>query len=127
MSNYEVTCYGVVVKGDEVLLIERKKPPVWEFPGGGLKKDETVRDCVSREVLEEVDLKVKPGLLIPLVEDAHKLSIFGLCDFQEGNVVVSKESHNNFLWVKLKEVPNSINGLAIARSVKMFLQEIVNY
>lgn len=127
MPNYEVTCYGVVVKGDEVLLIERKKPPVWEFPGGGLEKGESVRDCISREVLEEVDINVKPGLLIPLVETQSKLSIFGLCDFSGGNVVVDKKEHNNFQWVKLKEVPKAINGLGVARSVKMFLEEIVNY
>ncbi|MBR9680279.1 MAG: NUDIX domain-containing protein [Candidatus Altiarchaeota archaeon] len=127
MTSFTVTGYGVIVKGAEVLLIERKKPPVWEFPGGGLKKGESIRDCISREVFEEVDIKIKPGLLIPVIEIEGHISVFGLCDYKDGNVVIDKNTHNNFKWVRLKEVPNVINGLSIARSVKSFLGEVVNY
>ncbi|WP_447971777.1 (deoxy)nucleoside triphosphate pyrophosphohydrolase [Nitrospira sp. M1] len=44
-------------------LIAQRKPDVhlgglWEFPGGKCQEGESLAECVSREVLEELDIEV---------------------------------------------------------------------
>ncbi len=51
------------MKGDEklnILLIQRQNEPFkgqWALPGGFLEEDETLEQCVAREVAEETGLK----------------------------------------------------------------------
>lgn len=56
-----VVC-GWVVRGDRVLLVDRPYQP-WKGyygpPGGGVRKGESLKDAVVREVLEETGLRVK--------------------------------------------------------------------
>ena len=56
---------------DRVLLAwwngEGHSDPAWSLPGGGIEFDESIRDGLVREVLEETGYRVAPGAL--LVED----------------------------------------------------------
>jgi len=56
---------AVIRNGASVLITRRPegKPHagMWEFPGGKLDGNETPRDCLRREILEELDLEVVVG------------------------------------------------------------------
>ena len=46
----------------EILLVQEGKEHVrgkWDFPGGGLEQDESIKECVEREVKEETGYKVE--------------------------------------------------------------------
>ena len=61
----------VCLKGDDVLLIKRAKPPRaggWSLPGGRQKLGETVRDCALRELAEETGVEAGVGALIDVVD-----------------------------------------------------------
>ncbi len=50
----------IPISGSKILLIRRKNPPFgWALPGGFLEYNESLEDCVRREVEEETGLKVK--------------------------------------------------------------------
>lgn len=58
MSNYRLSSRAIVIKDDRVLLNEFNNGEYYNLPGGGVEVDETLRDAVAREVLEESGLSV---------------------------------------------------------------------
>ena len=81
---------GVVWRGDEVLLIQRGKPPrlgAWSLPGGAQELGETVRETAVREVREETNIEIEVTHLIDVVdgitrdEDGRVRMHYTLVDF----------------------------------------------
>ena len=55
-----VVC-GIIKKKPGLIVCERKKKPYegyWEFPGGKLEKGETKRQCLVRELKEELNITI---------------------------------------------------------------------
>ncbi len=63
---------GVVVyKAEQVLLIQRGKPPrigQWSLPGGVQEVGETVREAAHREVMEETGVEIELLGLVDVVD-----------------------------------------------------------
>lgn len=53
-------CRGIIIKDDKVLLSLEERKNVYMSPGGGVENDETLEECVARELREEAGLKVRP-------------------------------------------------------------------
>ena len=49
----------VALRGGKVLLVRRKSDRLWMFPGGKRLPSETAKECLSREIREELP-KLKP-------------------------------------------------------------------
>lgn len=56
---------GVAVIWNEAgqILIDKRKPGgafggLWEFPGGKKELNETIQDCIKREILEELEIEI---------------------------------------------------------------------
>jgi mutator protein MutT len=53
---------GVLQRNDKILVCQRKRRSryglKWEFPGGKLEPDETIFDCLKRELSEELKIAV---------------------------------------------------------------------
>lgn len=61
-----VTCDAVVVQSGHIILVRRAAAPgrgLWALPGGFLDQNETIEDCVIRELREETKLKVPDPVL----------------------------------------------------------------
>ncbi|MEM8520702.1 (deoxy)nucleoside triphosphate pyrophosphohydrolase [Flavobacterium sp. PL12] len=58
----DVTCAIIYFK-DKILVTQRsetmKLPLKWEFPGGKLEPNESEIDCIKREILEEINIKIE--------------------------------------------------------------------
>ena len=61
----------VLLRGEEVLLIRRGRPPrlgEWSLPGGGQRLGEPAEVCARRELLEETGLEAGPLQLLAVVD-----------------------------------------------------------
>jgi len=86
----QVSSRAVIVNEDKILLICFGNELYYNFPGGGIEENETAKQAVAREVMEETGLTVKVGDLVFSLEyepkscnyfsdDMHHISFFFRC------------------------------------------------
>ncbi|HXG54151.1 MAG TPA: (deoxy)nucleoside triphosphate pyrophosphohydrolase [Vicinamibacterales bacterium] len=78
---------AAVIRRDDAFLVTRRQPGVhlegyWEFPGGKCDAGESFADCLRREMLEELDVDVRPGLEILTTEHVYPERIVELHFFE---------------------------------------------
>ncbi len=116
MSDGPVLAVGAVaVDHDQLLLVRRGRGPAqghWSVPGGRVRRDETLAEAVTRELLEETGLEGVCGPLIGWAEllDPEGGTHFVVLDFEVtivadlGAVPVAGDDATEAEWVDLHEV-----------------------
>jgi len=80
---FRVSVYGVLHKGDKILVQRHPRLKTYGLPGGGVEIGETINSSLVREFVEETGLTLKIGKLITVTEsfftyegeDAHSILI----------------------------------------------------
>ncbi len=70
-----LTVDGIVLRGNEIALIKRKKDPyrgTWALPGGFVECGESVENAVLREVKEETGLECRIDQLFGVYSDPRR-------------------------------------------------------
>jgi len=66
---------AVVVVDNRVLVCQRKDKDTfggyWEFPGGKRDGNESIEQCLRRELREELDIEVEPVSACPVVRHSY--------------------------------------------------------
>jgi ADP-ribose pyrophosphatase YjhB (NUDIX family) len=78
MGNFNLRVYGILCsEADGILVSDEfiRGMRITKFPGGGLEFGEGTRECLAREFLEELNLKVEVGKHI-YTTDFFQLSAF---------------------------------------------------
>lgn len=93
-----ITAAGGVVYNEkgEVLLIFRRG--VWDLPKGKLEENETVKECATREVAEEVGISTLPKITFSLKDSYH--------EYDEKGTRYGKTTH----WYGMRLVSTPIDG-----------------
>ena len=100
---------GAIIQEKNKFLICRRGPDekaagLWEFPGGKLEINETLEDCVLRELKEELDIDAEIHSLYDNYRFKSKDIIYNLYFFKikeySGNLI--KTVHDEIKWVELK-------------------------
>jgi len=64
MQHFNIRVYGILINDNKQVLVSDeliREMKVTKFPGGGLEFGEGTRDCLRREFMEEMNLKVEIG------------------------------------------------------------------
>ncbi|UCC63922.1 MAG: A/G-specific adenine glycosylase [Anaerolineae bacterium] len=75
LPHYEIAA-GVIWNGQGQFLIAQRRLDgmlggLWEFPGGKREPGETLKDCLRRELAEELDVEVAVGAPLTVVQHAY--------------------------------------------------------
>ena len=85
---------------------------LWEFPGGKIEAGETPQQALCREIMEELDTKIKVYDLIDTVEydypDFHLSMDCFWCEVIEGNLILKEAEAAKWLT---REKLDSVNWL----------------
>jgi 8-oxo-dGTP diphosphatase len=84
--NFNLRVYGILINGQQQLLVSDeyiRGMKITKFPGGGLEFGEGTKDCLKREFLEEMDLKVEVGNHI------YTTDYFQISAFNPGHQIIS--------------------------------------
>lgn len=78
---------AIVIRDGKIALIERwnRKRHYFVLPGGHLEAGETAKECVVREVKEELNIEVTPQALIYDLIDYRKQGIY-IVEWKSGEI-----------------------------------------
>ena len=105
----------VIINKDKKVLIAKRKPdkPMpnkWEFPGGKLEENETLRECGVREIKEELEIDVAIDEYVgyedlEFDEKNFRLHIYTARKIDEKQELRLNE-HTESAWVLIEELAN---------------------
>jgi 8-oxo-dGTP diphosphatase len=86
MEKFNIRVYGILINEQKQLLVADefiRGNYYTKFPGGGLEFGEGTRDCLKREFVEEMNLKVE------VLEHLYTTDFFQESAFRPGDQIVS--------------------------------------
>lgn len=127
---------AAIVRDGQILLVRHLHSSgraFWNLPGGGQEENETERDCVRREVLEETHLDVEVGELL-LDEPGVRRTYLCRVLAGEAQLGMEPETGHSILtelaWFSLSEPDGweeSVRGDAITSGLLHSVRDALGY
>jgi mutator protein MutT len=112
------------------VLITRRKPGgvlggYWEFPGGKLEPGESLEDCVRRELLEELAIRVQPVMSFTPIHHSYTdrqvtLHPF-LCTHESGELQLL--ACDELRWVE----PAELRSIEFPEANRQLVEDLVHH
>lgn len=128
--HYQVT--AAVISRDGKIFIARRPQHgllagMWEFPGGKVHQGEGLRECLQRELMEELAVKVRVGEPVGVYEHAYTHFSITLhafeCRLGNGSEPQALE-HSEFAWVEPGELIDYPMGKVDRQIASRIAQEV---
>ena len=112
MEEKRIRSRAIIIKEGKLVTMyrERQGRIFYTFPGGGMEENETEKECVKREVLEEFGIIIKPIKKVYTYENKNSIEYFFLAEWIDGVFGSGKgeefqENRNNGVYIpKLIEI-----------------------
>lgn len=120
---------AVIIKDDKILCAQRgpknRLPYKWEFPGGKIENNESPKDALKREIMEELNCSIKVNELIEHTIHEYDFGIVQLstyyCEIVEGKPM--KKEHIELRWVSKDNLLSLDFAPADIPSIKTIMKE----
>ena len=101
-----VSVETIILQDDSLLFTKRNNPPVkdrWCFPGGRIRKEETLQEALVRELIEETGLTVTESKLVNvylrIFNERHDITIAYICKCKKDKITLNNE-HSEYKYTK---------------------------
>lgn len=110
----QIDVVGAVIVRDGMIMSAQRGasgalPGLWEFPGGKIELGESPREALEREIVEELQCRVKVGQLVTSTTYEYDFGVVTLttfyCALIEGTPQLSE--HQAVLWL----APNDLRSV----------------
>lgn len=102
---------AAIILEDDKILLGRRKPGeslagYWEFPGGKVEADETIQECLERELREELSLETRAGEILIDNEYHYEHGSFRIIAVETEVLsgTMKMNVHDKLEWVPLEEL-----------------------
>ncbi|NES85088.1 MAG: 8-oxo-dGTP diphosphatase MutT [Moorea sp. SIO2B7] len=122
-----------VIRNDQGLILIDRRPAdgllggLWEFPGGKIEPNETVQDCIKREILEELAIEIEVGDHLITVNHAYsqfQITLFvHYCRYLGGEPQLIE--CDEIRWVTLEEIDQFTFPTANTQIIAALRQQIL--
>ena len=102
---------AIIELENKILIAQRKAKDslfggLWEFPGGKIEDGETPKECMARELKEELEIEVEVGRLIISNKHRYPNGIYEVLVYKvehiSGNFVLN--DHDEVKWITIDEI-----------------------
>ena len=118
----------VIIKvGNEALILKRGKksnnPNLWNFPGGGVEKNEAIKTSAVREVWEEAGIRIKESDLIftHREEKSKRILYFYTVEMKKKPTVKINKESAKYKWTTWDDFPKNLH-----KPTKFFFKKVIN-
>ncbi len=130
----KVTSSGIIIEGARVLLVKRLPtrkvwPSIWDVPGGTLEPSETVEQALTRELSEEVGVKVQSFEYLDTVNEREPVSgtdyvnfMFMVTSWEGSPYNAAPFEHEKLGWFSLREVLE----LPMVASIRQLVAQVLS-
>jgi len=90
-----IRCRGIIIHNDKLLVVKMGENEHYAFPGGHLEWGEDIKECLSRELIEELGIKPEIGRLLyvsSFIEKEIKHSIEFMFEITNGEDYLDLDS-----------------------------------
>ena len=105
--------------------VESRYPSLWDFPGGGVREGEDLKEAAEREIKEEAGIKVKINdkyFYIFSCKSDPKIEIFAFKGYLVGGEIVLSQEHTEFKWISKAEYKNFEYTPGVASIINEFFK-----
>jgi len=118
-AQFWIGIHGVIVDEGRILVLRRAprmsyRPGHWDLPGGHLASNETMEECLRREIAEETGLTVEIERMLGLnqAEDGPYVQVIYACRLagEPRAVRLSANEHDEARWIEARAL-GGLEGL----------------
>lgn len=94
-----------------LLRTDKKNPGAWGIPGGKIESDETLREGIMRECLEEIGFFPKVSKLVPIQKFVNNTFTYHtfFCAIETEFIPNLNNEHCGFAWIGNGQYPKPLH------------------
>lgn len=119
----------LLIQNNKVLLVKHTYDKAWYLPGGGVKKGESYKEAICRELKEEIGVELNNIELFGVYNNFYENKSDNIIVFKSDNFKIKNKNSIEIEKIKFCEINNNLTELSpgTKRRLKEYLEDEIPY